>query len=184
MMRMRVLLSRLLARLSKAGLAFQIWKLHLLSPAHLARVGRDHHIERVRQRAWVLSKAFEVGERCFFNWGVSVVVENWGQLAVKCGDRVAIAPGVIFASASGPCSSRLSQIEGFSARYIKYAPITIGNDSWIGAGAIILPGIKIGNFCLIGAGAVVTKDVPDYAVVAGVPARIVGDVRDDGKCNL
>lgn len=52
-------------------------------------------------------------------------------------------------------------------------PVFIGNDVWIGQRVIILPGVHIGNGVIIGAGAVVTKDVPDYAVVAGNPARII-----------
>lgn len=51
--------------------------------------------------------------------------------------------------------------------------VEIGNDCWIGRRVIILPGVKIGNGCVIGAGAVVTHDVPDYAVVGGVPAKII-----------
>ena len=51
--------------------------------------------------------------------------------------------------------------------------VEIGNDVWIGARVIILPGVKIGNGCVIGAGAVVTKDVPDYCVVGGNPAKIL-----------
>lgn len=51
--------------------------------------------------------------------------------------------------------------------------IIIGNDVWIGTGAIILGNIKIGNGAVVAAGTVVTKDVPDYAVVAGVPAKII-----------
>lgn len=51
--------------------------------------------------------------------------------------------------------------------------IVIGNDVWIGANAIILPGVRIGNGVIVGAGAVCTKDVPDYAVVGGVPARVL-----------
>jgi len=56
---------------------------------------------------------------------------------------------------------------------IKIAQTFVGNDVWIGSNAIIRAGVKIGNGAVIGAGAVVTKDVPDYAIVAGVPARII-----------
>lgn len=52
-------------------------------------------------------------------------------------------------------------------------PVKIGDDVWIGANAIILPGVTIGNGAIIAAGSVVTKDVPDYAVVGGNPARII-----------
>lgn len=55
----------------------------------------------------------------------------------------------------------------------EYLPITIGHDVWIGAHAIIMDGISIGNGAVIAAGAVVTKDVPPYAIVAGIPAKII-----------
>ena len=51
--------------------------------------------------------------------------------------------------------------------------VHVGEGSWVGAGATVIPGIKIGKWCTIGAGAVVIRDVPDYAVVAGVPAKII-----------
>lgn len=53
------------------------------------------------------------------------------------------------------------------------APVLIGSDTWVGASAIILPGVTIGDYCVIAAGSVVNKDVPDYSVVAGVPAKII-----------
>lgn len=59
-------------------------------------------------------------------------------------------------------------------------PIQIGDDVWIGSRVIILPGVKIGNHCIIGAGAVVTKDVPDYAIVGGNPAKIIR-MRNEGR---
>ena len=51
--------------------------------------------------------------------------------------------------------------------------MNIGNDVWIGANAMILGGITIGDGAIIGAGAVVTKDIPPYAIVGGIPARII-----------
>lgn len=51
----------------------------------------------------------------------------------------------------------------------------------IGSNATILGGVNVGKNAIVGAGAVVTKDVPDYAIVAGVPAKIIGDVRETGK---
>ncbi|MNI40841.1 Chloramphenicol acetyltransferase [compost metagenome] len=51
--------------------------------------------------------------------------------------------------------------------------IVIGNDVWIGANAVILPGVTLGDGAVIGAGAVVTKDVPPYAIVGGVPAKVI-----------
>lgn len=55
----------------------------------------------------------------------------------------------------------------------EYLPINIGHDVWIGARAIIMDGVNVGNGAVIAAGAIVTKDVPDFAVVGGVPAKII-----------
>jgi maltose O-acetyltransferase len=52
-------------------------------------------------------------------------------------------------------------------------PIIIGDDVWIGASCIFLPGVHVGTGCIVGAGSVVTKDVPDYAIVGGNPAKII-----------
>ena len=58
-------------------------------------------------------------------------------------------------------------------KYISSKKTVIGNDVWIGRNATLIAGVRIGNGAVIGAGAVVTKDVPDYAIVVGVPARII-----------
>lgn len=61
--------------------------------------------------------------------------------------------------------------------------ITVSHDAWIGANAIICSGVSIGQGAVIGAGAVVTKDVPPYAIVGGVPARIIRYRFSDALCN-
>lgn len=65
---------------------------------------------------------------------------------------------------------------------LKFKPskkVTIGNDVWIGTNAVVLGGVTIGTGAIIGAGAIVTKDVPPYAVVGGVPAKIIKYRFDD-----
>jgi acetyltransferase-like isoleucine patch superfamily enzyme len=57
--------------------------------------------------------------------------------------------------------------------FTETSEVRVGNDVWIGARAVILDGVSIGDGAIIGAGSVVTKDVPDYAIVAGTPARII-----------
>lgn len=62
-----------------------------------------------------------------------------------------------------------------------YAPIRIGENVWIGSQAVILPGVTIGEWAVVAAGAVVTKDVPAYTVVGGVPARVLRQMEQDSE---
>lgn len=62
-----------------------------------------------------------------------------------------------------------------------HKPVSIGRYSFIGGGATVLPGVTIGEGCVVGVGAVVNKDVPDYAIVAGVPAKIIGYTTETDK---
>ncbi len=62
-----------------------------------------------------------------------------------------------------------------------YGPVLIGEDCWIGSHAVILKGVTIGDGAVVAAGSVVTRDVPPFAIVAGVPARIIGDRRERGS---
>lgn len=61
---------------------------------------------------------------------------------------------------------------------VKYGKIVVGENTFIGAGSIIMPGVKIGSHCVIGAGSVVTKDIPNETVVCGVPARVVCTLKE------
>jgi acetyltransferase-like isoleucine patch superfamily enzyme len=167
--------------ISRAAGAARLWTLALEPPERLARIGREHHLEAVRRRAWMLSGAFTAGAGTYFNPGILVVVEEWGDLVASIGKRVAISPGVIFVAASSPNLSRLLLLPGFAERYVKHAAITVKDDAWIGAGAILLPGITVGEGAIVGAGSVVTRDVPDWGVAAGIPARVIGDVRDGSR---
>lgn len=67
---------------------------------------------------------------------------------------------------------------------VEVAPVSIGHDVWLGFGAVILPGVTIGTGAVIGAGAVVTKDVSEYSVAAGNPARVIRKRFDDDIAQL
>ena len=90
------------------------------------------------------------------------------QTHVTVGDRAAIAQRVTMVTSSDPNYSRL-----YDYVEIIRGKVEIQEDAWIGVGAIILPNVTIGRGAIVGAGAVVTRDVPDFTVVAGVPARTI-----------
>lgn len=101
-------------------------------------------------------------------------IGNYAYLCgpIDIGDNVMMGPNVvIYRSNHGSKQTDIPMVEQGMTESTK---LVIGNDVWIGDGAMILPGCqKIGNGCIIGARAVVTKDIPDYSVVGGNPAKII-----------
>ena len=89
---------------------------------------------------------------------------------LKIGDNVMMGPDVTILTHTHNIE-RTDIPMGLQGSIVK--EVSIGDDVWIGMRSIIMPGVRIGNGVVIGAGAVVTKDVPDFAIVGGVPARII-----------
>jgi len=129
-----------------------------------------------------------LGENVYI--GHNAIIKGYHRNEMTVGDNVWIGQGCFLHAAGGltigsnvgigPNVSIITSLHGEEGRTVpilfsdlKMAPVIIGADSDIGVGATILPGVMIGKGALVGAGAVVTHDIPDYAVVAGSPARLL-----------
>jgi maltose O-acetyltransferase len=105
-----------------------------------------------------------VGKNFYANHGCTILDCN----RIIIGNNCLLAPHVCISAATHPLEvERRAKGEEFAA------PITIGDNVWIGANATICPGVTLGNGVVVGAGAVVTKSFPDNVVVGGVPAKIL-----------
>lgn len=128
----------------------------------LSEVGEDVNIERM---ADIASNKLKIGSHS------GIGVRSYLQGDITIGDYVMMAPDVsIFTTNHN--TERIDipmSLQGNAPE----KPVVIGNDVWIGTRVTIMGGVKIGNHTIIAAGAVVTKDVPDYAVVGGVPAKVI-----------
>ena len=107
------------------------------------------------------------GKNVFFNFNCVIL----DVMKVEIGDHVLIGPDVQIYTATHPLDAKTRN------SWLEYAkPVTIGDDVWIGGGAIIYPGVSIGNGAVIAAGAVVTKSVPANVVMGGNPAKILKEI--------
>ncbi|MXV49930.1 sugar O-acetyltransferase [Pedobacter sp. HMF7647] len=112
----------------------------------------------------------KTGDKVYFNFNCVVL----DVCQVSIGSRTMFGPAVQIYTATHPLDhqERASGLE-----YAK--PITIGEDVWVGGGAIICPGVTIGNRTVIGAGSVVTKDIPDDVFAAGNPCKVIRKLKRD-----
>lgn len=127
-------------------------------------VGHATILKAYHRNKLVIGEGTWIGQQCFLHSGGGITI----------GRNVGVGPGVrILTSAH-----RLDQPDRpILHSDVAFAPVVIEDDADIGVGAILLPGVTIGRGAQVGAGAVVTADVPEYAIVAGVPARVIGSRR-------
>ena len=132
--------------------------------AKLAELGNDTVIYRMV--VIHAAKKVSIGSRC----AIAEFVHIWGGGGIIIGDDVIIASHAVITSQSHDKNATCYRESSFRSK------VVIGNNVWIGAGAIILPGVALGSGSIIGAGAVVTRDVQAGTIVAGVPARIIENI--------
>lgn len=148
----------------------------------------------LQKRAQMLKEMFaEIGEDCYIeppfyaNWGGkhvhfgNCVYANFHLTLVDdthiyVGDNTMFGPNVTVATAGHPILPELR-----AKAYQFNMPVHIGKNCWIGAGAVIVPGVRIGDNTVIGAGSIVTKDIPANVVAVGNPCRVLREISEKDR---
>ena len=136
-----------------------------------AEIGEGCYIEPPLHANWAGAHV-HFGSNVYANFNLTLVDDT----DIYVGDKVMFAPNVTVATAGHPINPEL--------RYqaMQYnIPVHIGNNVWIGANAVVLPGVTIGDNSVIGAGSVVTKDIPANVVAVGNPCRVIREIGEHDK---
>ena len=158
------------------------WHIRLLAPLYQHR-GRGSKIygsvrmDTPPYRRFFLGDHSVIESYCCINNAVGdVVIGDYTRIGIHntiigpvcIGNHVNLAQGITVTALNHNFEDKTKRID---EQGITTKPVIIGDDVWIGANAVILPGVTIGKHCVVAAGAVVTKDVPDNTIVGGMPAK-------------
>ena len=112
----------------------------------------------------------KLGKGVYANFNLTLIDDG----VITIGDNVEFGPNVTIVTAAHPLHH---EIRKNGVQYNK--PVTIGDNCWLGAGVIVLPGVTIGDNSVIGAGSLVTKDIPANSLAYGSPARVIREIGED-----
>lgn len=136
-----------------------------------AEIGENCYIEPPFHANWS-GRHVHFGSGVYANFNLTIVDDG----EVWVGDHVMFGPNVTVATAGHPILPSLRE------RGIQYdIPVRIGNNVWVGAGAVLLPGVTIGDNTVVGAGSVVTKDLPENVVAVGNPCRVLRPIGEKDR---
>ena len=163
------------------------WYVRMLAPLYQHR-GKHSKIHRSVRMDTPPYRKFSLGDysvvesySCINNAVGDVIIGDHTRVGlhntvigpVTIGNHVNLAQGITVTALNHNFAEKDLRID---EQGVSTTPVTIGDDIWIGANAVILPGVTIGNHSVVAAGAVVTKDVPPHTLVAGVPAKIIKEL--------
>ena len=131
-----------------------------------AAFGEGSYIEPPLHANWG-GRFVSFGKNVYANFGLTLVDDTY----IRVGDNCMFGPNVVIATAGHPILPALRE-QGLQYN----APVRIGKNCWLGAGALVMPGVTIGDNSVIGAGSVVTRDIPSNVVAAGNPCRVLRPV--------
>lgn len=136
-----------------------------------AEIGENCYIEPPLHANWG-GKHVHFGNNVYANFNLTMVDDTH----IYVGDCTLFGPNVVVATAGHPIDPELR-----AKAYQFNMPVHIGKNCWIGAGAVIVPGVTIGDNTVIGAGSVVTKDIPSNVVAVGNPCKVLREISDYDK---
>ena len=163
------------------------WYIRLIAPLYQHR-GRGSKIYASVRMDTPPYRRFTVGKKsvvesysCINNAVGDVIIGDHTRIGlhntvigpVTFGSHVNLAQGIVVTALNHNFENPKLLID---EQGVSTQPVTIGDDVWIGANAVILPGVAIGSHVVVAAGAVVTKDVPSHTLVAGVPAKVIKSI--------
>lgn len=163
------------------------WYIRLLAPVyqHRGPGSKIYHSVRMDtppyRRFWLGRKSVIESYCCINNAVGDVTIGDHTRIGIHCtiigpvciGNHVNLAQGITVTALNHNFDDKTKRID---EQGITTKPVRIEDDVWIGANAVILPGVSIGQHAVVAAGAVVTKDVPSYCIMGGVPARIIKEI--------
>ncbi len=136
-----------------------------------AEIGDDCYIEPPLHSNWG-GRHVHFGKGVYANFNLTLVDDTH----IYVGDHTMFGPNVVLATAGHPILPELRPLA-----YQYNLPIHIGENCWLGAGVIVLPGVTIGKNTVIGAGSVVTKDIPENVVAVGNPCKVLREINERDK---
>lgn len=119
----------------------------------------------------------EIGRGSYI--GMNSVLNGFAERLI-IGSNVSIAQNVNIMVDSGPNASPAMQ----RVFPIEKGPVTVGNDCWIGASAIIMPNVSLGEFCIVAANSYVNTSFPEFSIIGGTPARLIRTFTEEEKTIL
>ena len=163
------------------------WYVRMMAPLYQHR-GRGSKIywsvrmDTTPYRSFRLGRKSVIESYCCINNAVGdVIIGDHTRIGIHCtvigpvsiGNNVNLAQGITVTALNHNFEDVTRRID---EQGISTKPVVIDDDVWIGANAVILPGVTIGRHVVVAAGAVVTKDVPSFSLVAGVPAKVIKEL--------
>ena len=136
-----------------------------------ADIGIGCYIEPPFHANWA-GKHVHFGKNIYANFGLTLVDDTH----IYVGDNTMFGPNVVVATAGHPILPSLRK-----QAYQYNMSVRIGNNCWIGAGVLVMPGVTIGDDSVIGAGSVVTKDIPSGVVAVGNPCRVLREISEHDR---